>query len=213
MNIKANTDLSEKSVHDHFTQEINKIILWCDQYPLENKDAYGDYLNQQYFLIRYSTRLLALAASMVDTTDSKEFRWWAKHLQEEIDHDLTILSDMKAIGYAFNKKCEPVVRGLSLALFEDIRSHGPDALLGYALMLEGFSMKRCAIMANRVKNAYGKGYTYLKLHAVADEKHFPQGMARIDSFPTHRKQVILDNLHMSGHLYNNFLQTINRRHS
>ena len=213
MNTKVNTIPNNQSIYNTFMQEINSIIELYDAYPFENKGAYGCYLNQQYFLIRYSTRLLALSASMINTTESNEFRWWVKHLQEEIDHDLTILNDMSAIGYTFSDECEPVVRGLSLALFEDIRRHGQDALLGYALMLEGFSMKRCAILADRIKKAYGTGFSYLKLHAVADEKHFPQGIARIDSFPTHRKQIILDNLHMSAHLYRDFLKTISRRHT
>ncbi len=211
MNAKIKKCHTERSVTSLFLNEINSIAVLFDKYPLEKKDAYGYFLNQQYFLIRHSTRLLALSASIIDTEEAKEFRWWAKHLQEEIDHDLSILNDMRSIGYDFNKKCEPTIRALSLALFEDIRRHGQDALLGYALMLEGLSMKRCAIMADRINKTYGKGFSYFKLHAAADEKHFPQGMARIDEFPTHRKQTIIDNLHMSAHLYRNFLKEISHQ--
>ncbi len=211
MNFKPTITPTEKSIYTSFIKEIDSITVLLDKYPFEKKSAYGYFLNQQYFLIRHSTRLLAVSASTIDTANSTEFRWWAKHLQEEIDHDLTILQDMKAIGYKFNDYCEPMVRGLSLALFEDIRRNGQDSLLGYALMLEGISTKRCAILANRIKNSHGKGFSYFELHALADEKHFPQGIARVDGFPEHRKQIIIENLSMSAHLYRDFLVTINHQ--
>lgn len=210
MNTKIKKPVEENRINDLFTREINSLTTLIDSYPFEEKKAYGYYLNQQYFLIRYTTRLIALSASMVDTNEPQEFRWWADHLQEEMDHDQLILSDMSAIGYDYNDACEPIIRGLSLALFEDIRRHGQDAILGYALMLEGLSLERGVIISDRIKKFYRTGYSYLDVHAVADEKHFPEGMRRLETFSAERKKVIIENLHMSASLYRSFLSILNK---
>lgn len=208
---KEHSSLEEEKISCYFLNEINSIIKLIDSYPFEKKQAYGYFLNQQYFLIRYSSRLLALAASQIETSNPKEFLWWTSHLKEEIGHDQLILNDMVTINYKFNETVEPVIRGLSLALFQDVQSYGYDTLLGYALMLEGLSTKRCSLLAERIKKTYGGGFTYLKVHAISDDKHFPQGMERIATFSAHRQQLILDNLHMSACLYRHFLSIISRK--
>ncbi|MGB1008841.1 MAG: iron-containing redox enzyme family protein [Thiolinea sp.] len=210
MNAKVNTQIEETATYNAFMHEINRLSHLIDKYPFENPEAYGYYLNQQYFLIRYTTRLIALSASMVETGNTREFQWWAEHLQEEMDHDQLILTDMAEIGYQYSDDCEPILRGLSLALFEDIRRHGQDAILGYALMLEGLSMKRCGILAERVKAAYGTGYSYLNVHGIADEEHFPEGIQRLETLPQERKKIVLENLYMSSALYYSFLSKISK---
>ena len=92
--MKANVSSFEQS----FEQNIGELVKLIDRYPFEDKMAYCGWLNQQYLLVQNSTRYLALAASTVKVDQSDEFRWWAHHLSEELDHDKTLFNDMKALG-------------------------------------------------------------------------------------------------------------------
>ena len=121
-----------KKITYWFETYLDQISSVIDKFPFENKAAYCSFMNQQYYLVRNSTRYLALAASMVDLDKSEEFRWWSHHLAEETDHDKTLLKDMRALGHDLLEEILPETRALLGAQYFDIQKNGPDALLGYA---------------------------------------------------------------------------------
>lgn len=200
-----------KTVSEWFNYYIDEISKIIDSYPFEDRGAYGRWLNQQFYLVQNSTRYLALAASLVDVNDSAEFRWWTHHLKEEVDHDKTVLADMKSIGYESKDEPLPETRALIGSQYFDIQKNGPDTLLGYALLLEGLSCKRCMPVAKRVEKAHGKKSVYLRLHGEVDQDHYPQGLKRVESMPPERQKTVLDNLHMSARLYIHLLNSLAER--
>lgn len=194
------------SVRKIFDAKIDEIAKSIDELCWENKDAYCQWLNQQYYLVQNSTRYLAMAASLVSLNDHEEFRWWAHHLREELDHDKTLLRDMKVLGWTDLQPVCPEVRAMVGAQYYDLQKNGQDALLGYALMLEGLSVKRCTVIAERVEKAHGKKATYLRLHADVDQGHYPEGIARVEQLSPERQATIVENLEMMGSLYLSFMK-------
>lgn len=189
------------SLSNWFDHYMNQIIELVDRYPFENKDAYAKWMNQHYHLVKNSTRYLAFAASLVELENGEEFKWWAKHLRDETDHDRVLLNDMHSLGYEPKDEPLPETRALIGSQYYDIQKNGPDALLGYALLLEGLSCKRCNETAERVERAHGSCSRFLRLHGEVDQEHFPEGLKRLEQFSHDRKFVILNNLHMAGQLY------------
>lgn len=195
-----------------FEEQINLLDSVFDNFPVEDKAAYVDWLSQQFFLVQRSTRYLALAASMVETTKHKEFRDWVNHLADELDHDLVVLKDLRFLGFDHQStKPLPEVRALTLAMQQDIETNGPNALFGYMLMLEGLSCKACQKLADRAQSAHGGANSYLKLHAKVDEDHYPEGLKQVNSLSENQKQVVLDNLQMSATLYLSFMYALTLR--
>jgi hypothetical protein len=190
-----------KSVAQIFDAYIDEISELIDAFPFEDRDSYCQWMNQQYHLVRNSSRYLAMAASVVPIDQSEEFRWWAHHLAEETDHDKTLFKDMRALGHDSKDEMLPETRALIGAQYFDIQKNGADALLGYALLLEGLSCKRCEVVAQRVEIAHGGRSTYLRLHGEVDQGHYPMGLKRVESMSDARKKIIVDNLHMSARLY------------
>lgn len=199
-------------IKSKFEKQITKLNKLLDIYPFENKDAYCDWMNQQYYLIQNSTRYLALALSLIQPENSSEFKWWCKHLNEEMDHDKSILRDLKILNYVELKPLTPEMRAVISAQYEDLRKNGPDALLGYILFLEGASSTKCSRLAERIESAHGGKSTYMRLHADADLEHFNQGIERILSFPSNRQDIIIQNLEMMSYLYLSFFENLLSKH-
>ena len=192
-----------------FEEKINQIEKQILAYPFENKEMYCRWLNQQYFLVENSTRYLALSASKVDTKDRAEFKSWVHHLSEELDHDALVLHDLKKLNYQFDDTLNPFTRAIVSTQYYDIEKNGPNALLGYALMLEGLSCRVCQILADRVEKVFGRGTaTYLRLHATVDLEHFPEGMKKIASLDTTQELIVLRNLETMSALYSALLASL-----
>lgn len=192
-----------KGIFDSRIEELAKAI---DVFPWEEKNLYCQWMNQQFYLVQNSSRYLALAASLVKVEDSKEFHWWIHHLKEELDHDKTLLRDLRELGRDKLDPIFPEIRAIVGAQYYDLQKYGPDALLGYALMLEGLSVRCCSRVADRVEKAHGGKATYLRLHANVDQDHYAEGTARIANISPERQQIVIQNLEMMFALYLNFLK-------
>jgi hypothetical protein len=189
-----------------FQSKIDSLEELILSYPFEDKTKYCEWLSQQYYLVENSTRYLALSASQVKTSNREEFRDWVHHLSEELDHDILILKDLQKLEYHVRDQIFPVTRAIVATQYYDIQNYGPNALLGYALMLEGLSCRVCETLANRVEAAHGKGTaTYLRLHANVDMEHFPEGIKKIHSLDGEQAKIVAMNLNTMSVLYTNLL--------
>lgn len=178
-------------------------------YPFENKEMYCKWLSQQFYLVENSTRYLALSASKIATQAREEFSDWAHHLNEELDHDALVLKDLKKLNYEQRDPILPITRAIVATQYYDIERYGANALLGYALMLEGLSCRVCEVLANRVEAAHGKGSAvYLRLHASVDQEHFPEGLAKIRTLPESQAQIVAMNLETMFELYVGMLESL-----
>jgi hypothetical protein len=192
---------------DHCISQIEKQILI---YPFEDRDMYCLWMSQQYFLVENSTRYLSLSASKVPTQEKEEFRDWVHHLSEELDHDLLVLKDLEKMSYSMDQvEMNPYTRAIVSTQYYDIETNGPNALLGYALMLEGLSCKVCSVLAERIDTAFGKGKTsYLRLHASVDLEHFPEGMKKISQLNEKQTLIVQRNLVTMTALYSSLLTSL-----
>lgn len=188
-----------------FDDKILQVAKMIDSMNFENKQEYCRWMNQQYYLVQNSSRYLALAASRVPVGESSDFRGWAHHLNEEIDHDLCLITDMKSLGWTHLEPIYPEVRAIIAAQYYDLEVKGPDSLYGYALLLEGLSVLKCADLYKKVEQAHGKKATFLRLHATVDQDHYPEGIAKVESLSSEKQTVVLDNLSMMSSLYMHFL--------
>ena len=179
-----------------------------EAFPLEDKEIYRRWMNQQFYLVQNSTRYLALSASKVSPSESKEFREWVGHLSEELDHDQLILHDLKKMGTPHSDRMAPITRALIYTQYQDIIENGPNALLGYALMLEGLSCKICGKLADRVESSHGKGTaTYLRFHAKVDAEHFPEGLKKVAELSVEQAKIVANNLEVMFSLYSEQLNS------
>jgi hypothetical protein len=194
-----------------FQQEIQQISDLLKTFPFEDRAVCGRWLNQQFYLVQNSSRYLALSAARVKVGDRGEFNWWAHHLKEETDHDRTLLRDMQALGHDPVDPMLPETQALIAFQYHGITEHGGDALLGYALLLEGLSCRDCLPVAERIERALGIKSSYLHLHGTVDLEHYPQGIQRLTNFAPPRKSVILNSLRVSAALYVHLLNTLNVR--
>lgn len=194
------------NIKECFDNKIAELETHFLNFPWENKELVCKWLNQKYYLTQNSTRYLALSASLVKLEDSQEFKWWAHHLEEEMDHDKTILKDLKNLGYTKQAPIMPETRALIASQYYDIQKNGADALLGYSLLLEGLSCKLCSVLGEKIQKFHGVKSIYLHLHAEVDQGHYAEGVKRIENLSEERKQIILDNLEMMASLYVSFLR-------
>lgn len=189
-------------------QCIQQLCQQFDQFPFHEKNAYCYWLNQHYYLIQNTTRYLAFAASQVPVEDRQGFRWWAKHLSEEMDHDALITADLKKLDYGTLKPMLPAGRAFVLAQYQDIQNNGPEALLGYATLFEGLSFQRSGQIRDQVEKLYGAKSTFLRLHAEVDAEHSQDGLDMIEKLAPAKREIAENNAEMSYHMYCNLLGQI-----
>ncbi len=190
------------SIEKIFCEAIDQLEKVVNIFPFEDKEKYRQWLNQQFYLVQNSTRYLALAASHVGVAERQDFREWVHHLSEEMDHDLLILNDLKKLGNPHSDVIDPITRAMIATQYSDITKFGPNALLGYALLLEGLSCRVCKSTADRVEGAHGmRTATYLRLHAEVDLDHFPEGMKKVAKLNQDQIQIVQMNLESSLALY------------
>lgn len=193
-------------IKELFDFKITEIAQASDQIDWNDKETYCKWMNQQYYLVQNSSRYLAFAASLVNVEKHDDFHWWLHHLREELDHDKTLLKDMKSLGWVQLEPIMPEIRAMVGSQYYDLQKHGPDSLLGYALLLEGLSTIRCAVIAEKVEKAHGGKSTYLRLHGAVDLDHYPAGIAAVEKFSLERQAVVIQNLEMMASLYLNFVR-------
>jgi len=190
-----------------FESVIDKLEQQLDAYPFEVKDKYAQWMNQQFYLVQNSTRYLSLSASKVGLNERKEFREWVHHLEEELDHDILVANDLKKMGLKPTAPMDPYIRSIIATQYYDIENYGANALLGYALMLEGLSCRVCTKLADRVESSLGKGMTsYLRFHAKVDEEHYPEGIEKIKTLSVDQQEIVEKNLLTMFALYSSELE-------
>lgn len=196
------------NIRHEFESTVSELAELVLGLPFENRRWYLRFLSQQYYLVQNSTRYLALSASKVPVGQRHEFKHWVHHLSEELDHDLTILKDMMALGKDHPDPILPQTRALIASQYYDIETYGANALLGYALLLEGLSCEVCCVLASRVEAAFGTGSGYLSLHGHVDLEHFPEGLTYVEKLSLDQQQVVVSNLKMMAALYRSLLAEV-----
>lgn len=77
--------------------DINDTSLWCKaRSGTLTKNQYCEFLSELYNFVKFTTRIIALAVAQ--TEDKPLRRHFMKHLREEVDHEVILENDLKALG-------------------------------------------------------------------------------------------------------------------
>ena len=84
----------KQSVLDH----VEQLGASAQEFPWENKTAYGYWLAQTYYFVRHTTSFLSLTASRFGPWERDRQYFQLRHLKEESGHDQLLLDDLDALG-------------------------------------------------------------------------------------------------------------------
>lgn len=190
----------KKSIETHFEEILKEADAFISSFPWEDTRAYAGWLAQQYFLVRHTTRLIALAISKCE--DSRVRDEYIGHLAGERGHDELLLKDLKALGYKIEDFAAfPATRLMIHNQYYWMNHVSPDSLFGYAQYLEGISIFTVPKVIGRLKAKGITALSFLQLHAESDEDHYPEGLERIRRIGPAAETLILPNLKESHLLY------------
>lgn len=184
-----------------------KVIELCEDfenYDFENLNHYAAWAGQHHRLIQNTPHLLHLCTANVDVKDIELFDEFEHHLDEEKKHDILLLNDFKKLGFNLldYKASAPASAIIDLQHFY-VNKFGPLVFLGYALLLEGLAYRGGAKLSSRITKAHKKRSVFLDLHVQSDDKHYPDGLKRIDKFITSEKEkeAFIKNMEISAYNY------------
>ncbi len=199
--------MKQSSIEKHFETKLDEADLEIQAFPWEDLDAYCAWLAQQYFLVRHSSRLLALAISKIE--DGRIRNEYIQHLHGEHDHDVLLLNDLKSLGRSIGEFRElPSTRLLVHNQYYWLNHGTHDTLLGYAQYLEGVSIFIVPKVVERLEKAGVSALSFLKAHSESDELHYPEGFARMRRNGVDTENVVVPNLEESHLMYTRMFSEI-----
>src|SRR4051812_16609202 len=82
-----------------YYEEMRKIDGPMINYPWEKPDYYAAFLAQFYYFLVHATRLLCLSGARFSVKEDALHLFCLDHCQEEKNHELLALNDLKHLGY------------------------------------------------------------------------------------------------------------------
>jgi hypothetical protein len=175
----------KKSKTMAFTEpHLQEIISYLEAMDWKNPQIYGDFLAQTHYHICHSTRLLAAAGSLFDTSAAQDklHLQCVKHAGEERSHEKLSTSDLAEIGFQLENFSElQSTKALYRSAYYLIDRESPYTMFGYAFILECLGPRAVAI-EQLLKAHYGpKAVKHLSLHAHEDPEHIEGYIAMLDA--------------------------------
>lgn len=176
-------------------------------YPWHDPVAYGLWLSQTYYMVNYSTRLVALAGALSPIDRNDLHARFVDHSQEERGHQKVCISDLKNIGFTladfpqmFQSACMYQIQ------YFWIQQKHPIAFFGYTLALESLAGNFGSILFDRVREAHGeKAGNFLKLHSEDDIEHIEKAHDQLEKLNEAEKALVQENLEISSAIYRSML--------
>ncbi|MFZ4403012.1 MAG: iron-containing redox enzyme family protein [Pseudobdellovibrionaceae bacterium] len=186
-----------------------KIMISC---KWENKDFYGSWLAQQYFLVRHTTRLICAYSLRVPLENQEDYKSTMHHLKEEGGHDQWILNDLNNLNLSIgNYKSLPQTSALIQSQYYQINYEPPVSFCGYSQFLEVLAVLVAGSLADRVDRSFGKkASVFLRGHSVVDQEHIVYGFKALSKINSFEKEKVIENLENCSELYNAMLLKINQ---
>jgi pyrroloquinoline quinone (PQQ) biosynthesis protein C len=191
-----------KHILDAVSSDVAKAL---ERFPWADKQAYAGWLEQTYFYVRHSTRLLAAAAARfgLDSRSNALHVRFGAHIGEERSHEKLVLRDLEQLGVPSEKLRElNSTRMLYETQYYKIEHIDPCAVYGYILMLEATGPLCGDAIVARVTQAHGpRCASFLKLHAAEDVDHVQKALEMVAQLDPTTHEAVLQNLHQSGQAY------------
>lgn len=191
-----------------FDRKVSDMDVVLAGFPWDNTEAYTNWLAQTYYLVRHSTRFISLAAGLTPVEDRDGHYGMIHHLKGETNHDLLVLRDLKELGRSIDEFSEsPATRLIVHNQYYWITNGHPLSMCGYALMLEGLSVKSGpGALAKIAKSPHKKANSFLKVHVEVDQDHYAEGLGVLEGLPSNVMEQIRKNFEESGLLYARLLE-------
>jgi hypothetical protein len=190
-------------------QEIASLKAMADEFPIQEKSVYAQWLAQTYYFVCHSTRLLALTSARFSHDKNDVHYRFAEHVREERGHEIMALRDLKAIGARIEDFPEfPETQAFYQTQYYWIEHVNPIAFFGYVLCLEAFAICGSKAFTQAYKSHGEKATSFLILHTKEDIGHVDQAFQQLNGLSAEEKELITKNLKLSAHLYRQIYERI-----
>ena len=209
--------MKSQNIRALYADSMNTLSQKFDSFDWTDKEAYSLWLAQAYYLVRHTTRLLALCAGYCPFEYENTHKRILEHLREESGHDMIAVADLKALGIELSDVPElPKTAELIRLQYQQMANISGCSFFGYILLLEGLAVTKAMSLHETVSAKYGPRVTrFLKTHAEDDIEHIEQAFQQIEAFSLEDQQIVVSNLAESTRLYGQMLdsvrETLNRR--
>lgn len=202
--------LNIESIKSAIREEINALGGKMVEAPWHDPEFYKMWLAQTHYLIRHTTKLLALAAAYVKVENRKHHYVMLDHIKGELHHDLMPLKDLKDFGADISEFPElPETEMIRQLQYYWISHENPLSLCGYAFLLEGAAKFYGPQLLKSLQAKYGtKGSLFLKVHVTVDQEHYEEGSLFLDTLNLEECQYIIRNMQQSNILYSRMIDRI-----
>lgn len=185
-------------------------------FPWEDAYAYAMWLQQTFYFVENSTRLVALTGARFPTSRNDFHRRFMEHCAEEMGHEKLLIHDIKALKLGpIDLPVLPQTQVFYQTQYYWIDRVDPIAFYGYLLYLEGLAAHHASHAIERVKAKHGpSALTFLKLHAEEDEGHIEKAFETIMGKTSAQEEGwIIQNMETCCFLYTGFMADIAARYS
>jgi len=198
----------KQSVLDH----VEQLGASAQEFPWENKTAYGYWLAQTYYFVRHTTSFLSLTASRFGPWERDRQYFQLRHLKEESGHDQLLLDDLDALGLRLEAFIElPETAALYQSQYYFIDHENPASHWAYAYLLEGLAAKKIRTFIERVESSHPTGSSkFLRVHMDEDQGHFQRGLGMLDHLTAAEADSYQRNLAQVAYFYAGMLKHIHR---
>lgn len=195
--------MNKKLLADLIDREIKKLGETLQHSPWDKKEFYKGWLAQTYYLIRHTTKFLALSAARLPVDERNHHYVMLHHIEGELNHDFMPLKDLQNLGGNIQDYRElPETEMIRQLQYYWIEFENPLALCGYAFLLEGAAKYYGPSLLEMLEKNYGKAATvHLRVHAVVDQDHYEEGKKFLEGLSEKDCEVIAKNLQQSSLLY------------
>jgi len=201
-----------KQFQQIYNQTMEQTCQSLEEFPWEDMSCYTGWLAQSYYFVRHSTRLLALAAGSAPLESDHFHQRFIAHLREELGHEKLLLQDLSSL----EQKIQDWPELLETTLFYEqqyflVQKHGPGALMGWIIFLEGMASEFGPRVVERTRNLSKASTRFLRLHSEEDVDHIQSAFSIIAQCELDQNPVFLYNFKSSQHFYLGMLRKISEQ--
>lgn len=202
--------MRSESIRSVYSETMDGLALKIDSFDWADKNFYSLWLAQAYYLVRHTTRLLALSAGLCPFENEETHKRIVQHLGEETGHDAIALADLKALGADLTLLPEITQTTKLITMQYDLmKEYSGLAFFGYVLLLEGLAVKRGEKLSGIVTEKFGpRAARFLKTHAEDDIEHIERALEQIESFSPEDQAIVIRNFRDSSQLYHAMLDYV-----
>ncbi|MFD0548834.1 TenA family transcriptional regulator [Streptomyces rectiviolaceus] len=180
-------------------------------------EHYVSYLRETYHMVRHTSRMLSLAGARLEDDYRKLRDWFFEQVQEENNHDLFCIKDLRALGEdpdaVLAVPPKPGSWGLVSQNYYMATYGSPLGILGVASLTEGLGAELGGAMAEILKDTYGlksNQVTFIHSHAGFDAKHIEEVKDAVDNLLIKESDLdeVIQGRRMTIHYYSQMFKDV-----